>query len=464
MARKLPGSLHLRAKRWDVVVLGSALPGLVAAVRLAMAGLRVLLVEEEVAARSTGRLRDPFFLPTGPVLQHCLGALGVRAMDQRLVAQDASSYQVVLPEARVEINGQALTAEDLATWRLAEPDAATALLRELFEAARSEGEALLNPGLLRASEAPVSREATGAPGAGQRGLPRAVQNARGGLARFFEAQWRACASGAGERPTSEACARLLGSALSGGLRFIEAGSSLRQLLMQRLEALHGEVRAHEGAFEFTEKGAPGIVLGGPRESICLGRALVLNAPAERLRAACEASGHGVPPFLEAARTPAPARRVALQLQAPHKTLPEPLAPRALWWPDRGDVPNPVEIARHPSTRGGEFEELVLASTFVAGDTPDKELVARLLEAAGEILPLDGATRSAELHERPLWDDDASRCDPGRGEGWPNPVEIRADNRRGFFYHLPRSAVAGLGAEGELLLGITASDAIRQKLR
>ena len=53
---------RLRARRWDVVVLGSALPGLIAAVRLAMGRLRVLIVEEEVAARQPATVREPFFL------------------------------------------------------------------------------------------------------------------------------------------------------------------------------------------------------------------------------------------------------------------------------------------------------------------------------------------------------------------------------------------------------------------
>ena len=61
----LAGNAHHRARRWDVVVLGGALPGLVAAVRRGMAQLRVLVVEEESAARAPVLSREPFFLTGG---------------------------------------------------------------------------------------------------------------------------------------------------------------------------------------------------------------------------------------------------------------------------------------------------------------------------------------------------------------------------------------------------------------
>ena len=51
-----------RIRRWDTVILGSALPGLVAAVRLGMTGARVLIVEEEATANSYPGLREPFWL------------------------------------------------------------------------------------------------------------------------------------------------------------------------------------------------------------------------------------------------------------------------------------------------------------------------------------------------------------------------------------------------------------------
>ena len=51
-----------RVRRWDAVVLGSALPGLVAAIRLGMSGARVLVLEEEAAASGHPGLREPFLM------------------------------------------------------------------------------------------------------------------------------------------------------------------------------------------------------------------------------------------------------------------------------------------------------------------------------------------------------------------------------------------------------------------
>jgi hypothetical protein len=48
-----------RVRRWDAVILGSALPGLVAAIRLGMRGLRVLILEEDAAAARFPGLRGP---------------------------------------------------------------------------------------------------------------------------------------------------------------------------------------------------------------------------------------------------------------------------------------------------------------------------------------------------------------------------------------------------------------------
>ena len=51
-----------RARRWDVVVVGSGITGLIAAARLGMAGQRVLVVEEAAARDAFPGLREPFYL------------------------------------------------------------------------------------------------------------------------------------------------------------------------------------------------------------------------------------------------------------------------------------------------------------------------------------------------------------------------------------------------------------------
>jgi monoamine oxidase len=50
-----------RVRRYDVLMLGTALAGLVAAVRLGQAGLRVLILEERTASGADA-VREPFLL------------------------------------------------------------------------------------------------------------------------------------------------------------------------------------------------------------------------------------------------------------------------------------------------------------------------------------------------------------------------------------------------------------------
>ena len=49
-----------------------------------------------------------------------------------------------------------------------------------------------------------------------------------------------------------------------------------------------------------------------------------------------------------------------------------------------------------------------------------------------------------------------------GQGWPGDTDLRLSSRPPI-YHLDRSAVAGLGLEGDLLLGWRAGDAIAEEL-
>ena len=51
-----------RVRRWDALVLGGALPGLIASIALARRGCRVLMLEDSRTARSYAGLREPFHL------------------------------------------------------------------------------------------------------------------------------------------------------------------------------------------------------------------------------------------------------------------------------------------------------------------------------------------------------------------------------------------------------------------
>ncbi len=119
-----------------------------------MGQLRVLVVEEEAAARQPATVREPFFLAgngAGGLLDACLRALVLPLIDRRRLASDSIAYQVVMPDARVDVASPARTAEELVAWGLAKPEVARGLVRGLTEAAAGEREALLDAPVVRAS-------------------------------------------------------------------------------------------------------------------------------------------------------------------------------------------------------------------------------------------------------------------------------------------------------------------------
>src|SRR5258705_12995956 len=85
-----------RVRRWDVLMLGSALPGLIAAVRLGQRGLRGLVLEGR-AGESDDFARAPFLLvdaeshglPSG-----CLRAMGVALIGPARFVPADSGLQV----------------------------------------------------------------------------------------------------------------------------------------------------------------------------------------------------------------------------------------------------------------------------------------------------------------------------------------------------------------------------------
>ena len=467
--RALAGSAHHRARRWDVLVLGGALPGLVAAVRLGMARLRVLIVEEETAARAPDLSRDPFFLTsTGSetVVGGCLQALGLSMTDRRGFDVGPIAYQVLLPEARVEVGGTANTAEELVAWGLAKPEAAREIVRALEAASEAECEALRGASIVRRGthrglpRGAVARRSLRHP----RGLPDRLAHPSPELTPFFEAQVHAL-SGMGEgTPSPEARARLLGVGLSGGAVFKEAGASLRGLLRRRVKTLHGEFRTLGCPFEIIELGDhPGIARIGP-DDFWLGRALLVNAPGSRLAHAFQTWDREPPAFLEG---PVPRhRRLSLHLRAQREAIPEGLAQRAILVGD-SSAPitgaNAMTLAIHPSERGDIFSEIVASA--VVEDEPAKlaESAASIEEGVRRLMPFSKGRISLLPHPaRPLWDDEAALPAPGAGDGWPGEAEIRTPGKQPVF-RLRREALAGLGVEGDLLLGWRAGDAIREEL-
>lgn len=445
-------------------MLGSALPGLIAAVRLAMGRLRVLVVEEETAARQPAIVREPFFLAgagAGGVLDACLRALAVPLIDRRRLAPEAIAYQVLLPDARVDVASPARTAEELVAWGLAKPEVARGLVRGLHEAATGEREALL--------EAPIVRPLRMGGGLGRgAGAPRAPRHARGlpaevsqpppELLPWLDAQMRALVSVATPVAPPEARARLLGGALEGGAGFDTAEETLIGLLRRRFHALHGEIRLLPGRFELVSVGEFAGVAPAMSDEVWFGRALVVNAPLGPLSDWLEHSG-GVPDFLPP--RPALRRRGWTALRMPRESVPEGMARRFVRVADPSrplEGANLVRVSAIPEKSGRDVQ-VVATYLLPDGVTEDAALEVEVAEGLLELMPFARErARRAAASPRPHWDDDLALEDPPAGAGWPSEVDLRVLGKPPV-YRLPREQIGVLGFEGDCLLGWRAGEAI-----
>jgi hypothetical protein len=450
---------RLRARRWDALVLGGAIPGLVAAVRLGMAGARVLVVEEDAAARIPVLLREPFFLAGGgseSILQRCLTALGLPLIDRRAIEHSEIAYQLLLPDARVDIGTPARTQEELVAWGLAKPELARDVVRGLEDAARAEADELLRAPIVRRGARRSAPTAAATPaGRHLRGLPAVLRQAEEPLRELLDAQVRALANiGSGE-PSPEARARLLGAALAGGAVF-PPERELRTLLRRRIEQLHGEMRTLGAPFELIQiDGHPGITMRRSRDA-WIGRLLVLNAPMGKVAAAIGSWELPVPEWLTGS-TPR-RRRATVQLRAVRDVLPEALAARALLLGKTGE--EAIALTVHPSERK-RFVDLAARQTIDVGD--DLDAAHAHIEASVRALLPFSEKKVARVADggAPVWDDELALGELHSG-GWPTEVEIRAHGSPPI-YCLPRDEMGAVGAEGDLLLGWHAGDTLAAAL-
>lgn len=470
---ELPSSARsrLRARRWDAVVLGGALPGLIAAARLCMAGHRVLVLEEESAARCFEPLREPFLLPGAAddgVLAEVLRGLAIPLIDLRRLEPRPIAHQLVLPDVRIDVGNAARTAEELVTWGLAKPDTIQPVLRALCRAASAERDAMRASPVLRAAGLRRIGRSSPPPLRHARGMPAEAADAPPELTPLFEAQVRVLSNLGAADPGPEARARLLGSTLEDAARFPTSEYTLRGLLRTRIRALHGEFRTLPGGFELVSAdGEPGIA---PQRSteLWLGRALVLNAPRGLLGRALSDADAPAPELLNA---PVPTlRRRAVHLRTRANVIPEGMADRVIWVADLAQPmagTNVVAIALYPhgAGAGGSASDVVdvIASTVVdetaeeAGDTDDV-----LERTVRQLMPFSEGRMVLRPYEAPTWDDDAALEDPATGAAWPAELELRLASRPPV-YALPRAGMAGLGVEGDALLGWRAGERIAADL-
>jgi hypothetical protein len=471
----LEESDRFRTRRWDAVVLGGALPGLIAAVRLSMNGARVLVLEEAAAVDAFPGLREPFLVSgakSDGVLGQCLRALGIPLIDRQRIASDPLAYQVVFPDARVNVGERHHTSEELVAWRFAKPEAADALLRGLADAAAAERDAMLEAPVVRAPRrlprasrrSPANLLASPVPDRPKRharGLPAEVAEAPARLASLCAAQTRALSNLGAAVPSPEALARLLGLSQEGSAIFAGGEYWVHALLRRRVETLYGEFRTLPDAFRLvTVANQPGVALKETREIWC-GRVLVVNAPRQALAAAVDQDP--VPEMLCA--PPAARRRLALHFRARRAALPEGMSKRVIVVREP-DLPmegtNVVTLRVFPNADRDDTVDLVATSVVDAAepDLPSRE--GEIETSVADLLPFAGDALLRHRGPSPRWDCDIWLSDPPAGGGWPAACDVRLSSRPPTWL-LDRSGVAGLGFEGDVLLGWRAGDAVAGEL-
>jgi len=475
--RGLPGlDVHEshRVRRWDAVVLGSALPGLVAAARLAMRGAQVLVIEEETAVTSFAGLREPFLM-TGDTsdspLGACLSAIGVPLIDRRNLLFEPIAYQIVWPGTRLNFGDVERTADEFDCWNLAERRAAQDWLQQLERATASEGSRLLASQLASATRRPafagrMPARTQAPPTATHPTVDHTIASAPG-LAAIAEAQVRALADFGDRAPQGVDRDRLIGTGLGGAVTVGGKDPWLASLLRRRIEARHGAFRRLSGALRIVQSGNLPVVIADESRDASAARALLVNAPATALIEMDRRSNPEPTPNTQSAQTwlgdAAPsARRLSLHLRGDRRLLPEAMAPRVVCIRDLSAPMTGTNVVRvRWFERGTEVD--LLADTTVAADSRDDD---RALEDIGRsivsLMPLGDEGWSRVAIPEPLWDRSDLLADPHDASGDPIPG-LRQPIARVPVYVIDGSRSARRGFEGDLMLGWQAGDAIGAEL-
>jgi hypothetical protein len=105
---------------------------------------------------------------------------------------------------------------------------------------------------------------------------------------------------------------------------------------------------------------------------------------------------------------------------------------------------------------------LVASTVVPVDAATSDVSERIRQVLAELIPFSEDKLDPQKLPDAIWDTDRLVRDPEPGCGWPGETGIRLGGRPPV-YHLDRAGIAGLGFEGDLLLGQRAGEAIANEL-
>jgi hypothetical protein len=427
-----------------------------------MAGNRVLVIEEEAVRRGFPGLREPFFLAgarDGGVLEQTLRTLTLPLIDRRRITNEDVAYQIVGHDLRANMGGPELTVHELVAWGLAKPEEAIGLVRSLAEAGEAERKAMFEAPLVRVGRR-VGLGRTAAESSHLRGLPAEARSVQPRLALFLRAQARALGNLPLGVPGPECQARLLSTALCGGAGFADGLPWLHGILRKRVESLHGEFRTLSGEFRIVSCGNHPAISVSKSGELWIGRLLVLAAPGGSI-----ATAHGpgkLPSFLETERPHR--RRAVVHMRARRHVIPPAMASRLVLVDEEASTseePAVTSLALFERPEEREWVDLVLRSSLTEG-ADEAAVQAAMVEQVRELLPFSEGALERRPVQRPLWDDDDYLEEPPAAGRWPGQFDLRVHSRPAV-YMLDRSRVAGLGLEGDLLLGWRGGDTLAGEL-